>query len=69
MNKQTISAAAAVLALLPSLARAHPGHSAFDFTAGPPHPGHESELGTLLIATALTVALVAGARWVSARRR
>ena len=55
--------------LIPTLAQAHPGHSVLDFTAGPPHAGHESELGTLLIATVLTIALFAGARWLSERRR
>ena len=59
----------ATLALFPALALGHPGHSALDFTAGPPHAGHESELSTLLIATALTVALFAGARWLTSRRR
>ena len=57
------------IALAPVLALAHPGHSALDFTAGAPHAGHESEIGTLLIATALTVALFVGARWLTARRR
>ena len=69
MKKPTVSASAAALALLPAFAQAHPGHSALDFTASPPHAGHASELGTLLIATALTVALFAGARWLSERRR
>ena len=59
----------AAIALAPSFALAHPGHSALDFTAGPPHAGHESEIGTLLVATALTLALFAGARWLTARRR
>ena len=57
------------LAIVPALALGHPGHAALDFTAGPLHAGHESEIGTLLIATALTVALFAGARWLTARRR
>ena len=67
MKKTALISAA--LAIVPAFARAHPGHSALDFTAGPPHAGHESEIGTLLIATALTVALFAGARWLTARRR
>ena len=67
MKKTTLISAA--LAVIPTLALGHPGHSAMDFTAGPPHAGHESEIGTLLIATALTVALFAGARWLTARRR
>ena len=70
MKKTTTSKSiAAALASIPVLAQAHPGHSVLDFTAGPPHAGHESELGTLLIATALTVTLFAGARWLAGRRR
>ena len=67
MKKTALISAA--LAVVPTLALAHPGHSALDFTAGSPHAGHESEIGTLLIATALTLALFAGARWLTARRR
>ena len=59
----------ALAALSPAIASAHPGHSAFDPTAGLPHAGHESELGTLLLATALTVAVFASARWLAERRR
>lgn len=70
MKKPTVSSSiAAALLLAPVAAQAHPGHSALDFTAGAPHAGHESEIATLLIATALTVALFAGARWLSSRRR
>ena len=67
MKKTALISAA--LAIVPALALGHPGHSAMDFTAGPPHAGHESEIGTLLIATALTVALFAGARWLTTRGR
>ena len=59
----------ALAALSSAIASAHPGHSGLDPTSGLPHAGHESELGTLLIATALTVALFAGARWLADRRR
>ena len=52
-----------------NLASAHPGHPVLDFTAGPPHAGHEAQIATLLVATALTVTLFAGARWLSNRRR
>ena len=70
MKKPTVSASiASSLLLVPALAHGHPGHSALDFTAGPPHAGHGSEIGTLLIATALTVTLFACARWLSERRR
>lgn len=54
---------------LAGLAQAHSGHSVLDPVAGLPHAGHESELATLLIATALTVAIFAGARWLVERRR
>ena len=54
----------ALAALSPVIANAHPGHSPLD-----PRAGHPSELGTLLLATALTVALFAGARWLAERRR
>ena len=67
MKKTALTSAA--VAFLPALALAHPGHSALDFSAGPPHAGHGSELSTLLVATALTVALFASARWLSSRRR
>ncbi len=67
MKKTALTSVAA--ALFPALALAHPGHSAMDFSAGPPHAGHGAELGTLLVATALTVALFATARWLTSRRR
>ena len=67
--RNVLPAIAAAAVLSPALASAHPGHSVFDFTAGSPHAGHEAEMGTLLIATALTVALFAGARWFAARNR
>ena len=66
---RSIAATVAAGSGLANLASAHPGHFLLDFTAGPPHAGHESEIGTLLIATALTVALFAGARWLTTRRR
>ena len=59
----------ALAALSPAIASAHPGHSVLDPTAGLPHAGHESELGTLLLATTLTVALFADARWLTSRHR
>ncbi len=58
-----------IIALAPAVALGHPGHSAFDFVARPPHVGHEIEFGTLLIATALTIVLFAGGRWMNSRRR
>ena len=54
--------------VLPVLARAHPGHSAFDVSAGPPHQGHELEIAAWLAAAALT-AVLCGARWLFNRRR
>ena len=54
----------ALAALSPAIASAHPGHSALD-----PRVGHPSELGTLLLATALTVAVFASARWLAERNR
>ena len=69
LKPSVLTAALAALATTARPASAHPGHAVLDFTAGPPHAGHESELGTLLIATALTVALFAGARWLADRRR
>ena len=59
----------ALAALSPALASAHPGHSVLDPSGGLPHAGHESEIGTLLLATALTVAVFAGARWLAERNR
>ena len=67
--RNLLPAIAAAAVLSPAIASGHPGHSVLDFTAGSPHAGHESEIGTLLIATALTVALFAGARWLAGRRR
>ena len=67
--RHLLPALAATAVLAPALASAHPGHSVFDPAAGLPHAGHQSELGTLLLATALTVAVFAGARWLAERRR
>ncbi len=54
----------ALAALTPAIASAHPGHSPLD-----PSAGHPSEIGTLLLATALTVAVFVGARWLAERNR
>ena len=59
--------ATAVVAVFPALANAHPGHSAFDFTSGVPHRGHESEFAILLIIAAL-VTLLLVARSLLGRR-
>ena len=55
--------------LVPSLAFGHPGHFALDPMAGPPHAGHEIELGSVLLTAALSIALFAVAGWLKARRR
>ncbi len=57
----------ASLLLLPALAQAHPGHSAFDPSVGLPHPGHESEWALVMILMALA-AISIGARWIVSRR-
>jgi hypothetical protein len=67
--RMNITRLLALLAALPMSAEAHPGHSAFDFTAGPPHAGHESEIATLFIAAGLTMMLFAVAHWLVAGRR
>lgn len=59
---------AAALSFAPALAQAHPGHSAFDPAAGPPHAGHEHEIAAFFIALGITAAFL-GARWMMARRR
>ena len=50
----------AVLALLPSIAAAHPGHSAFDVTISP-HAGHSWEYLVVLCGAIALLALVARA--------
>jgi len=59
---------AAVLALSPALALAHPGHSVLDVSAGPPHAGHEVEFGVLLISLLAIAALANGVHWLARRR-
>jgi hypothetical protein len=56
----------AAAALLPSLASAHPGHSAFDALSGLPHAGHESEYGMFFLAASAVIALAFRA-WLKAR--
>lgn len=56
------------LLALPQIALAHPGHSAFDASAGAPHPGHSSEWVSLIVFVALTGAVL-GMRAMSRRNR
>jgi hypothetical protein len=58
----------ALLATLPTLAHAHPGHSALDWFSAAPHSGHESEYAVLLSALAI-VALAGGLYWLGSRKR
>ena len=62
-----ISRLLAPLLLAPALAQAHPGHSFFDFTAGPIHPGHEHEIARVLFYLGILCALL-GIRWLTSRR-
>ena len=61
---------ATVVALLSlaGLAQAHPGHSVLDWYSYLPHPGHENEYATILLALAL-LGVVYGACWAASRRR
>ncbi len=61
---RTLTLAAAVL--LPSLASAHPGHSAFDALAGLPHAGHEAEYAVFFVAASLVIAVAVRA-WKNVR--
>lgn len=63
-----LASALTLLATLPSLAQAHPGHSAFDWFSGAPHAGHESEYAVVLNVLAVTT-LAAGIYWIGSRKR
>ena len=54
--------------LLPVIARAHPGHSAFDWFTSPPHAGHESEWTVLAVGLVLG-AFCCGLVWLSSRKK
>jgi hypothetical protein len=58
----------ALLATLPTLAHAHPGHSALDWFSGIPHPGHESEYAVVLNVLAILI-LAAGIYRLGSRKR
>jgi hypothetical protein len=60
---------AAVLALVTSMAHAHPGHSVFDPFAGPPHAGHADQWSSLLLSMILTALLLLVSRRFSGRHR
>jgi len=63
-----IASAVALLAALPSLAEAHPGHSAFDWFSYAPHAGHESEYAVLFNVLAVLI-LAAGIYALGTRKR
>ncbi len=69
MKNRSITALVATAALFPGLSQAHPGHSAFDFSSGLPHAGHEIEVAMVLAGATLTVLLAALARWRSGRKQ
>lgn len=60
-------AASAALLTTSSFARAHPGHSAFDWTVLP-HAGHEKDYAMLFVILALTTIGCVG-HWVASRKR
>ncbi len=57
-----------LLAGLPALAQAHPGHSAFDWYSYAPHTGHESEYAVVLNVLAILI-LAAGIYGLGTRKR
>jgi hypothetical protein len=57
-----------LLSLLPTLAQAHPGHSALDWFSAVPHPGHGEEYAVVLASLGL-IAVACGAYWLAARKR
>jgi hypothetical protein len=63
-----IASVLALLAAWPTLAQAHPGHSALDWFSGMPHTGHESEYAVVLNVLAILI-LAAGIYRLGARRR
>ena len=50
-----LASVAALLATWPTLAEAHPGHSAFDWYSYAPHTGHESEYSVVLNVLAILI--------------
>jgi hypothetical protein len=58
----------ALIAALPTLAQAHPGHSALDWFSGAPHTGHESEYAVVLNVLAILI-LAAGIYCLGSRKR
>ncbi|MES2569538.1 MAG: hypothetical protein V4710_05730 [Verrucomicrobiota bacterium] len=54
------------LLLVPTLVQAHPGHSAFDPTAGAAHAGHAPEWALMGLLVAVVGGLL-GMRWLANR--
>jgi hypothetical protein len=63
-----ITSVLVLLAALPALASAHPGHSALDWFTTPPHAGHESEYGFWVSTTGI-LALAYGIYSLGTRKR
>jgi hypothetical protein len=59
---------AAAFTLFTPMAQAHPGHFAFDYSAGAPHPGHANELVSLLLSLALSALLLTASHLITKRR-
>jgi len=62
-----IASVVALLAALPSLAQAHPGHSAFDWFTYGPHAGHESEYAVVF--NVIAILLLAGGIYALGSRK
>ncbi|MDB6172747.1 MAG: hypothetical protein JWL59_2058 [Chthoniobacteraceae bacterium] len=67
LTRHLSTALTSMLLLMPALAQAHPGHSAFDPTAGPVHAGHGPEWASLALFVAVSGGLL-GLRWLASQR-
>ncbi len=63
-----VASVIALVAALPTIAQAHPGHSAFDWFTYAPHAGHESEYAVLFNVLAILI-LAGGIYALGARKR